>query len=91
MTLFLPILAIACTVLTTLTALTFCMAMGANSTPLQIRALKRWMASLFLLGAAGVASGIALIDAGQPGWASLAAFTPSVLFGLILLVAVGRS
>ncbi len=83
----LPILALVCTVLATLTALVFCMAGGANSTPAQIRALKIWMAGISLLGIAGVVVGIVLIRAGQPNWASLAAFAPTVIFGIILLVA----
>lgn len=61
----LPSLAIVCTVLATLTALVFCMAGGANSTPAQIRALKFWMAGLSLLGVAGVVVGIFLMRAGQ--------------------------
>ncbi|MSU59904.1 MAG: hypothetical protein EXS35_17345 [Pedosphaera sp.] len=91
MKLILPILAIVCTVLATLTALVFCMSMGANSTPAQIRALKVWMAGLSLLGVAGVVAGIILIRSGQPNWASLAAFAPAVIFGIILLVALLKS
>ena len=86
-----PILAIVCTVLATLTAVVFCMAGGANSSPAQISALKLWMAGLSLLGVAGVVLGIILIRAGQPGWASLAAFAPTVIFGIILAVALLKS
>ncbi len=80
----LPILAIVCTVLATLTALVFCLSMGANATPDQIRALKLWMAGLCLLGVAGVAMGIVLLRAGQPGWAALAAFAPTGVLAIIL-------
>lgn len=88
MKLILPILAMIGTVLAALTALVFCMAMGANAKPPEIRALKFWMAGLSLLGVAGVVVGIILIRAGQPGWASLAAFAPTVIFGLILAIAL---
>jgi hypothetical protein len=91
MKLLLPILAIVCTVLATLTALVFCLAGGANSTPAQIRALKLWMVAISLLGVAGVVIGIILIRAGQPGWASLAAFAPTVIFGIILAVSLLKS
>lgn len=88
MKLILPILAMVCTVLATLTALVFCMAAGANAKPPEIRALKLWMVFISLLGVAGVAVGICLIRAGQPGWASLAAFAPTVIFGMILAMAL---
>lgn len=84
----LPGLAMICTVIATLTALVFCMAMGANSTPAQIRSLKLWIAALSLLGAAGVVVGCFLIRAGQPGWASLAAFAPTLIFAVILGIAL---
>ncbi len=88
MKLLLPILAMIGTALATLTALVFCMAMGANSTPAQIRALKLWMAGLSLLGGAGVVVGIILIRAGQPNWAAVAAFAPTVIFAMILGIAL---
>lgn len=88
MKLILPILAMIATLLATLTAVVFCLAMGANAKPPEIRALKLWMAGLSLLGIAGVGVGIILIRAGQPGWASLAAFAPTVIFGLILAIAL---
>jgi hypothetical protein len=88
MKLLLPIFAMICTVLTTLTAIVFCLAGGANSNPAQIRALKIWMVVICLLGTAGVAAGIFLIRAGQPGWAAFAAFAPTVIFGIILIVAL---
>lgn len=88
MKLILPSLAMICTVLATLTALVFCMSMGANAKPPEIRALKLWMAGLSLLGIAGVVVGIILIRAGQPNWAAGAAFAPTILFGIILGIAL---
>ncbi len=88
MKLILPILAMICTALATVTALVFCMAMGANSTPAQIRALKIWMSGLSLLGVVGIVVGILLIRAGQPNWAAIAAFAPTVIYGVILSVAL---
>lgn len=84
MKLLLPILAMICTVLSTLTALVFCMAGGANSTPAQIRALKLWMSGISVLGVAGVTVSIILIRAGQPGLAAVAAFAPTVIYAIIL-------
>ncbi len=88
MKLILPILTMVCTALATLTALVFCMAGGANSTPAQIRALKLWMAGLSLLGVAGIVVGIFLIRAGQPNWAAIAAFAPTVIYGIILSISL---
>ena len=88
MKLLLPILAMACTVLATLMALVFCMAGGANSTPAQIRALKLWMIVISLLGVAGVTISIILIRAGQPGWAAIVAIAPTIIFGIILGIAL---
>ena len=82
------ILAMLCTAFVTLTAVVFCAAGGANSTPEQIRALKLWMLGLTLLGLAGIAVGIFLLRAGQPGWAAGVSFTPTVVMGVILLVAL---
>ena len=84
MKLLLPILAMIGTALATLTALVFCMAMGANSPPAQLRALKLWMGGLSLLGVVGIVVGITLIRAGQPNWAAVAAIAPAVIFALIL-------
>ncbi|HMP84219.1 MAG TPA: hypothetical protein PKA41_16090 [Verrucomicrobiota bacterium] len=88
MKLILPILAMVCTVLATLTALVFCLAGGANASPAQIRALKLWMAGISLLGVAGVTVSIFLIRAGQPGWAAVAAIAPTIIFGIILAIAL---
>ncbi len=84
----LPIFAMICTALATLTALVFCMAGGANSTPAQIRALKLWMIVISLLGVAGVTISIILIRAGQPGWAAIVAIAPTIIFGIILGIAL---
>lgn len=88
MKLLLPILAMIGTALATLTALVFCMAMGANSTTTQFRALKFWMAGLSLLGAAGIIVGIVLIRAGLPNWAAAAAFAPTILYAIILSISL---
>ncbi len=88
MKLLLPIFAMICTALATLTALVFCMAGGANSTPAQIRALKLWMIVISLLGVAGVTISIILIRAGQPGWAAVVAIAPTIIFGIILGIAL---
>ena len=84
----LPISAIVCTVPATRMALVFCMAGGANSTPAQIRALKLWMAFISAPGVAGVAAGVSLIRAGQPGSASVAAFAPTVISATILVIMI---
>ncbi len=88
MKLILPIGAMICTALATLTALVFCMAMGANSTPAQIRTLKLWMSGLALLGVAGIVVGILLIRAEQPSWAAIAACAPTVIYGIILSISL---
>lgn len=88
MKLILPISAMICTALATLTAIVFCLAGGANSTPAQIRALKFWMAGLSLIGVAGIVVGVLLIRAGQTNWAAAAAFAPTVIFGIILGIAL---
>jgi hypothetical protein len=82
------LLAMICTVLATLTAVVFCLGMGANSTPAQIRALKLWMGGFSLLGVAGVGSGVFLLRAGQLGWAAGASFAPVVVILLIFLIAM---
>jgi len=82
------VVAMLCTCIVTLTAIVFCLGMGANSTPAEIRALKLWMAGLSLLGAAGIGAGFFLLRAGQHGWAAGVSFAPAVIMGLILLVAL---
>jgi len=89
MKLILPIFAMICTALATVTALVFCMAMGANSTPAQIRVLNLWIGGLALLGVAGIVVGILLLRAGLPGWAAGVSFAPVIvmclIFGVTLL------
>jgi hypothetical protein len=82
------ILAMLCTAFTTLSAVVFCLAGGANATPEQIRALKLWMLGLTLLGVVGIGAGIFLLRAGQPGWAAGISFMPTVIMGVILIVAL---
>lgn len=84
----LPILAMIGTGLSTLTAVVFCLGMGANAKPPEIRALKVWMLALTLLGGAGVTLGVILLRADQPTWAAIASITPTVIFGIILSVAL---
>ncbi len=84
----LAILAMIFTVLATVIALVFCLSMGANSTPTQLRTLKLWMYGLSFLGGLSLLLGIILLRAGQPGWAAIAAFAPTILFGIILSVAL---
>lgn len=82
------ILAMLCTALATLMALVFCMAGGANASPAQVRALKLWMLGLTLLGGAGIAAGLFLLRAGQPGWAVGVSFAPAFIMATILAVAL---
>ena len=88
MKLILPILAMLLTALSTLTAVVFCLGMGANSSAAQIRALKLWMGGLSLLGLAGIVIGIVLLRAGQHGWAAGVAVSPTVIIAIILIVAL---
>ncbi|WP_414661416.1 hypothetical protein [Horticoccus sp. 23ND18S-11] len=80
--------AMVCTVLATLTAIVFCLGMGANSSSAEIRTLNFWMAGFALLGIAGVVAGIILMRANQHGWAATAAFIPTALMAVIFIVAV---
>ena len=84
----LPILAMVCTVLATLVSITFCLAGGANSTPMQIRVLKYVMLGVTLLGIAGVTAGIFLMRSGHHGWAAGAAFAPAVIMVLAFIIAM---
>ena len=84
----LAIIAMLCTAFVTLSAVVFCAAGGANSTPEQIRGLKIWMLGLTLIGLAGITVGIFLLRAGQPGWAAGVSFFPSVVMVSILIVAL---
>jgi len=82
------ILAIVSTVLATLTAIMFCLGMGANSSPAEIRTLKLWMACFSLLGVAGIAVGLFLMRINQPGRAAATAFLPAVVMVIIFLIAL---
>lgn len=84
----LPILAIVATAIMTLTAVVFCLGMGANSSPAEIRALKLWMGGLSLLGLAGIVIGIILLRSGQTGWAAGVAIGPAVIILIIFIVAL---
>jgi len=84
----LPIAAMLCSVVATLTAVVFCLGMGANSSEAEIRQLKLWMAGLSLLGACGVAAGIFLLRAGQFNAAAGAAITPTIIVGIVFIVAL---
>lgn len=88
MNLILPVLAMLATAFATLTALVFCLGMGANAKPPTIRALKFWMAGIFLLGGAGIVVGFLLMRTGQTDWAAVAAFAPTVILCVILIVAL---
>jgi hypothetical protein len=88
MKLLLPIAAMICTAITTLTAVVFCMGGGANASPAQIRELKLWMAGLSLLGLGGIVASIFLIRAGQNSMAAGVAIAPTVIIILILFVAL---
>lgn len=85
-----PILGIVLSSVATLVALVMCMAMGANSSAGQIRALKLWMSGLSLLGVAGIVGAIVLMRYGQTGWATGVAFLPTVAIIVIFLVAVTK-
>lgn len=87
MKMLLPIVAMLCTACSTLMAVVFCMSMGANATPAQSRTIKLWMLGLSLLGIIGIAIGIHLMRTGQHGVAAAAAIAPTVIFGLVLVVA----
>jgi hypothetical protein len=86
----LPILAMILTTLSTLTAVVFCMGMGANSSVAEIRVLKLWMCGLSLLGLAGIVTGIYLLRLGNHGWAAGVAFSPTVIIGIIFIIAVSK-
>jgi len=80
----LSIVAMLCTALATLTAVVFCLGMGANAKPADIRALKLWMLGLTLLGIAGITGGILLLRADRLGWALGVSFAPALLMAAIL-------
>lgn len=84
----LSVLAMLCTAFVTLTAVVFCLGMGANAKPPEIRALKLWMLGLTLLGGTGITVGIFLLRAGLAGWAAGVSFAPAVIMVLILIIAL---
>jgi len=88
MNLLLPLLGMLFTVIATVTALVFCLAMGANSTPAQLRAIKLWMAGFSLLGVLGIVLSIVLIRFGHTGWAAGVAFLPTVIIAIIFTISV---
>jgi hypothetical protein len=83
----LPIVAMLITAVSTLTAVVCCLAMGANASPAQIRALKLWMGGLTLLGLAGIVVAIVLLRGGQHGWATIAAAAPTAFIGIVTIIA----
>lgn len=84
------IAAMVCTGFATLTAVVFCLGMGANASPAEIRSLKFWMLGLSLVGLGGIGAGVYLLRAGQFGWAIGAGFLPTVIVVGILAVALIR-
>ena len=82
------VLAMVGTALATLTAVVFCLGMGANAKPPEILALKLWMLGLTLLGGAGITVGLLLLRAGQPGWGAVASAAPTLIMAIILAVAL---
>jgi len=83
----LPIVAMLITAVATLTAVVFCLAMGANASPAQIRALKLWVGGLSLLGLAGIVGAIVLLRGGQHGWSAIVAAAPTAIIGIITIIA----
>lgn len=86
----LPIAAMLCTAFFTLSALVFCAGMGANAKPEEIRALKRWMAGLGLLGSFGIAISVALLRRELFGPAAWVAIAPSGVIVIIFIIALRR-
>ncbi len=82
------ILGMICAALATAIAVVFCLGMGANAKPPEIRALKLWMLGLTLLGFSGIGGGIFLLRAGQPAWAAGVSFAPVVIIAVIFLIAM---
>ena len=82
----LALIAMFCTAATTLGAVVFCLAMGANAKPPEIRALKFWVLGLTLLGLVGISIGIYLLRVNQPGWGAGVSVSPTFVIGVITLV-----
>lgn len=82
------VLAICCTVVITLTAIVFCMSMGANLSPEEIRLLRNWVFGFTVLGIAGVMIAVLLMRSGFPGWGAIAATIPCIISIVVFVVAV---
>lgn len=82
--------AIIGTILMTLIAIGFCLGMGANASPAQIRMLKAWMGGFSVLGIAGIVAGILLMRAGQSGYAAGVAIAPAVIILVVGVVAIAK-
>ena len=86
----LSIAAMIGTAFATMAAIVFCLGMGANAKPREIRALKLRMLGLTLLGVAGISAGIFLLRAGQPGLAAGVSIAPAVILFAVFIIAVKK-
>ncbi len=84
----LPVAAMLCTALGTLAMLGFCMAMGANASPEQLRALKFWMIGFSALSAVGIVAGFVLMRGGLSNVAAGVAILPCVIMAVIFIIAL---
>ena len=84
----LPILAMLCTAGSTLLMLGFMLAGAANASEEQLRSMKWWAGGLSLLSLVCVVVGIVLLRQGRSGHAAVVALVPTVVMGMILMVAV---
>lgn len=85
--------AVACMLVTgflTLSAIVFCLGMGANAKPGEIRALKLWMLAFGLLGAGGVVASILALRAGEERSAWGYALAPSAVILVVFLWAIRK-
>ena len=85
------IAAMICTALATLVMIVFNLAGAANASAAQIHSMKFWAGGMTLLAVAGIAAGIFLLRAGQPGWATGVSFAPTIIFAIILFIALLKS
>jgi len=90
MTAAVAIAAMICSVFATLFAIVFCLGMGANAKPSEIRALKVWALGLTSLGVAGISAGIFLLRAAQPGLAASVSIAPAVILFVVFIIAVKK-
>lgn len=86
----LSIVAMICTAFVTMSAIVFCLGMGANAKSPEIRALKLWMLGLTVLGVAGISAGIFLLRAGQPGLAAGVSIAPAAITFVAFIIAVNK-